>query len=123
MFEGIIDVKASRGNNTLGGKDFDERIEEYIKEHIKNTTSIDIENLTLKRKSEIKEVAETAKKDLSVEESTEIVLNNFGTDENGDSIDIDLTLTREKFNELTKDLIEKTVDIIDETLVASNLTL
>ena len=122
MFEGIIDVKASRGNNTLGGKDFDERIEQYIKEHIKNTTSIDIENLTLKRKSEIKEVAETAKKDLSVEESTEIVLNNFGTDENGDSIDIDLILTREKFNELTKDLIEKTVDIIDETLVASNLT-
>ncbi|MDY4079477.1 MAG: Hsp70 family protein [Clostridium sp.] len=122
MFEGIIDVKASRGNNTLGGKDFDERVEEYIKDYIKNNTSIDVENLSLKRKGEIKEAAETAKKDLSVEESTEIVLNNFGTDENGDSIDIDLTLTREKFNELTKDLIEKTVDIIDETLSASNLT-
>jgi len=122
MFEGIIDVKASRGNNTLGGKDFDERVEEYIKDYIKNNTSIDVENLSLKRKGEIKEAAETAKKDLSVEESTEIVLNNFGTDENGDSIDIDLTLTREKFNELTKDLIEKTVDIIDETLLASNLT-
>lgn len=122
MFEGIIDVKASRGNNTLGGKDFDERVEEYIKDYIKNNTSIDVENLSLKRKGEIKEAAETAKKDLSVEESTEIVLNNFGTDENGDSIDIDLTLTREKFNELTKDLIEKTVEIIDETLLASNLT-
>ena len=122
MFEGIIDVKASRGNNTLGGKDFDERVEEYIKDYIKNNTSINVENLSLKRKGEIKEAAETAKKDLSVEESTEIVLNNFGTDENGDSIDIDLTLTREKFNELTKDLIEKTVDIIDETLLASNLT-
>lgn len=121
MFEGIIDVRASRGDNKLGGKDFDERIEKYIKNYIKENTSIDVDDLNLKKLGEIKAVAETAKKDLSVESCTEIILNNFGVDEDGNSIDIEIKLTRDEFENITKDLVERTLEIIEETLQASAL--
>ncbi|MFT8341789.1 MAG: Hsp70 family protein [Clostridium beijerinckii] len=119
MFSGIMDVKASRGNNLLGGKDFDARIEEYIKNYISSATSIDINKLNLRKKSEIKDVAERAKKDLSVESTTEIILTNLGIDENGDPIDVEFELTRAKFDEITKDLINETEVIINETLQAA----
>lgn len=122
MFSGIMDVKASRGNNILGGKDFDARIEEYIKNYISSTTSIDINKFNLRKKSEIKDAAERAKKDISIESSTEIILTNLGIDENGDPIDIEFELTRTKFDELTKDLINETEVIINETLQAAGIT-
>lgn len=122
LFSGIMDVKASRGDNLLGGKDFDNRIEEYILEYISKNTEVNIEKLSKKKKSEIKETAEEAKKDLSVSHSTDIIINNLGIDKEGESIDIEFELSRDKFNNLTKDLIEKTEVIVGETLLASGIT-
>ncbi len=121
LFSGIMDVKASRGDNLLGGKDFDNRIEEYILEYISKNTEVNIKKLSKKKKSEIKETAEEAKKDLSVSNSTDIIINNLGIDKEGESIDIEFELSREKFNNLTKDLIERTEVIVGETLLASGI--
>ncbi|OPX50393.1 Hsp70 family protein [Clostridium thermobutyricum] len=122
LFSGIMDVKASRGDNLLGGKDFDNRIEEYILEYISKNTEVNIEKLSKKKKSEIKETAEEAKKDLSVSNSTDIIINNLGIDKEGESIDIEFEFSRDRFNQLTKDLIEKTEVIVGETLLASGIT-
>lgn len=122
MFDGIMDVKASRGDNILGGKDFDKKIEDFILNYIKKNTSIDTEKLTIRKLSEIKEAAERAKKDLSVENSTEIMLNNFGVDKDGESIDIELELTRSEFDFISKDLINRTEEKVNETLKAAGLT-
>lgn len=121
LFSGIMDVKASRGDNLLGGKDFDNRIEEYILEYISKNTEVNIKKLSKKKKSEIKETAEEAKKDFSVSNSTDIIINNLGIDKEGESIDIEFELSREKFNNLTKDLIERTEVIVGETLLASGI--
>lgn len=122
LFSGIMDVKASRGDNLLGGKDFDNRIEEYILEYISKNTEVNIKKLSKKKKSEIKETAEEAKKDLSVSNSTDIIINNLGIDKAGESIDIEFELSRDEFNNLTKDLIERTEVIVGETLLASGIT-
>ena len=122
LFSGIMDVKASRGDNLLGGKDFDNRIEEYVLEYISKNTEVNIKKLSKKKKSEIKETAEEAKKDLSVSNSTDIIINNLGIDKEGESIDIEFELSRDEFNNLTKDLIERTEVIVGETLLASGIT-
>lgn len=122
LFSGIMDVKASRGDNLLGGKDFDARIEMFILEYIKENTKINIDKLSKKKKSEIKEAAEEAKKDLSVSNSTEILINNLGIDEVGETIDIEIDLNRDSFDTLTIDLIERTQVIVGETLLAAGIT-
>lgn len=122
MFSGIMDVKASRGDNALGGKDFDRKIEEYIIDYIRNNTSVDVNNLNIRKLNEIKNAAERAKKDLSVENYTEIIMNNFDIDKNGNSIDIEIELSKEKFENMVKDLIDKSEEIIDEALNAAGFT-
>lgn len=122
MFAGIMDVKASRGDNFLGGKDFDKKIEDYIIKYIINNTSINVNNLNTRKLSEIKDAAERAKKDLSVENYTEIIMNNFGIDENGDSIDIEIEFSRKEFEKISQDLIDKTEEIVDSTLKAAGFT-
>ena len=122
MFSGIMDVKASRGDNALGGKDFDKKIEEYIINYIKENTKVDVKSLNTRKLNEIKNAAERAKKDLSVESSTEIIMNNFDIDENGDSVDIEIELTKESFNNMVKDLIKRSEEIMDEALKAAGFT-
>ncbi|WP_297631133.1 Hsp70 family protein [uncultured Clostridium sp.] len=122
LFSGIMDVKASRGDNLLGGKDFDKKIEEYILEYIKKNTEIDINKLSKKKKSEINEAAEEAKKDLSVSNSTEIIINNLGIDKEGEPIDIEIDFSREQFDEVTKELIRRTETIVNESLIAAGIT-
>lgn len=122
MFTGIMDVKASRGDNFLGGKDFDKKIEDYIVDYIEKTKSINVENLNVRKLSEIKDAAERAKKDLSIEMSTEIILNNFAIDNEGNSIDIEIDFSREEFNRISKDLIDRSEKIIDNTLMAASFS-
>ena len=122
MFSGIMDVRASRGDNALGGKDFDKKIEEYILEHIEKDYEIDTKSLDIKKLSEIKDAAERAKKDLSLESSTEILINNFHIDKEGNSVDIELELSRKEFEKRAYDLIKRTEDIVDETLKASKIS-
>lgn len=125
IFEGILDVKSSRGNDKLGGKDFDGRIEKYIEEEFEITYELGLyENIDLDTvysiKSRVKEAAIHAKKELSNQLSTTINIPFIRIIDNK-PINISLELTREKFNKLTKDLVMSTTDKIKEVLKASNL--
>ncbi|WP_434796327.1 Hsp70 family protein [Terrisporobacter vanillatitrophus] len=125
MFEGILDVKSSRGNDRLGGKDFDSRIEKYIEkefERIYNQNlykNLDVQN-KLSIKLRVKEAAINAKKELSNQLSTTINIP-FITVIDNKPVSISIELKRDKFNELTKDLVERTTQKIDEALKAANL--
>lgn len=129
MFDGILDVKCSRGIEKLGGKDFDERIEGYIKEEFKKQYNTEVyhcydpkdneEKSTLK--SRIKEACVLAKIELSLKLSTNISIPFF-TMIDGNPINIDIKLSREKFNEITQDLVLSTMKKIDEALEKASYT-
>lgn len=118
LFEGVLDVRASRGNNMLGGKDFDERIEKYIVEDFKKKHGIDLKS-NKKTMARIKDAAERAKIELSSMESTEIELPFVAIDENQNPLEISIKLTRNKFEELIMDLVESTDEEIQDALKAS----
>ncbi len=104
--DGVIEVLATNGDNHLGGDDFDQRIVDYL------CTEIDREYRTAIRKDlaamqRIREAAEQAKKELSGTDHTEINLP-YLTQLHGEMIHFAHTLTRAKFNELTRDLVERT---------------
>lgn len=121
LFSGILDVKASRGKNKLGGKDFDKRIVNYVVEEFKKTYCIDLsENIIAM--SRIKDAAEKAKIELSYREETEINLPFVAVDKNDKPLEIKLKLTREKMDELIYDLISTTERIIDDTIDAAGYT-
>jgi len=125
MFEGILDVKSSRGNDRLGGKDFDSRIEKYIEkefERIYNQNlykNLDVQN-KLSIKLRVKEAAINAKKELSNQLSTTINIP-FITVIDNKPVSLSIELKRDKFNELTRNLVERTTQKIDEALKAANL--
>lgn len=125
MFEGILDVKSSRGNDRLGGKDFDSRIEKYIEkefERIYNQNlykNLDVQN-KLSIKLRVKEAAINAKKELSNQLSTTINIP-FVTVIDNKPVSLSIELKRDKFNVLTRDLVERTTQKIDEALKAANL--
>lgn len=125
MFEGILDVKSSRGNDRLGGKDFDSRIEKYIEkefERIYNQNlykNLDVQN-KLSIKLRVKEAAINAKKELSNQLSTTINIP-FITVIDNKPVSLSIELKRDKFNVLTRDLVERTTQKIDEALKAANL--
>jgi molecular chaperone DnaK len=105
--DGVFEVKATSGNNRLGGDDFDECVVIWMAEQFKKENGIDLRNdrMAMQR---LKEAAEKAKIELSGLMSTGINLP-FITAINGEPKHLDLTLTRAKFDELTADLVEATV--------------
>ena len=125
MFEGILDVKSSRGNDRLGGKDFDSRIEKYIEKEFEKTYNqnlykgLDVKN-KLSIKLRVKEAAINAKKELSTQLSTTINIP-FITIIDNKPVSIGMELTRDKFNQLTKDLVISTTEKRDEALKAAKL--
>lgn len=121
MFEGILDVKTSRGNNELGGKDFDERIMEYIFEVIEDQHGINLRK-DLKAKTIIKEAAERAKINLSKVEKTSITIPIMKTYAEGILSYVHLELTRDYYEKLIADLIWETDRIVEDALKACHLT-
>lgn len=129
LYQGVLDVLVSRGDDHLGGKDVDKRIENFTKEEFKKEFGIDIyscldakdNELKTTLKKRVKDAVITAKKELSVKETTNISIPFF-TIIDGNPINIDFKLTREKFDELTKDLILRTEEKIEEALDAANLS-
>ncbi|HEY8463002.1 MAG TPA: molecular chaperone DnaK [Bacillota bacterium] len=117
--DGVFEVKATSGNNRLGGDDFDERIVNWMAEEFKKENGIDLRNdrMALQR---LKEAAEKAKIELSGLTSTGISLP-FITAVNGEPKHLDLTLTRAKFDELTADLVEATVGPLKRALTDAGL--
>lgn len=105
--DGVFEVKATHGNNKLGGDDFDEAIIDYLISEFKKDTGIDLgKDKTAQQR--LKEAAEKAKIELSTTTQTNISLPFITANENGPQ-HLDVNLTRAKFNELTAKLVEATM--------------
>lgn len=119
--DGVFEVKATAGNNKLGGDDFDERIIEYIVKEFKKENGIDLsdDEMAMQR---LKEVAEKAKKDLSGMLSTQISAPFIAKDEDGEALHVDMTLTRAKFEDLISDLVEDTLEPVRKAIKDAKMT-
>ncbi|MGV8885875.1 MAG: Hsp70 family protein, partial [Microbacteriaceae bacterium] len=115
-----IQVRSTAGDNRLGGDDWDARVVDWLIQKFKETTGVDVSNDKI-AKQRLKEAAEQAKKELSSSTSASIQLPYLSLTENGPA-NLDETLTRAKFEELTKDLLERTrkpfQDVIKEAGVS-----
>ncbi len=121
MGDGVQEVLATAGNNRLGGDDFDKRIIDWLISSFKSETGVDLssDKMAMQR---LKEAAEKAKIELSGVTSTAINLPYITADATGPK-HLDLTLTRAKFNELTADLVEKTMGPVRQALSDSGLSI
>ena len=117
--EGIIEVLATNGDNHLGGDDFDERLTNHLLNEIRTKLRVDIKKdfAALQR---VKEAAEQAKKELSSMESTNIVLP-YLTMDHGAPVNFECSITRAKFNELTRDLIDRTAGPVRNALTDAGI--
>ena len=121
MGDGVQEVLATAGNNRLGGDDFDKRVMDWIINSFKISDAIDLsgDKMAMQR---IKEAAEKAKIELSGMTSASINLPFITADATGPK-HLDLTLSRAKFNELTADLVEKTMGPVRQALSDSGLSI
>jgi molecular chaperone DnaK len=104
--DGVFEVKATSGNNHLGGDDFDAKVVEWMVSEFKKAEGIDLSKDKMAAQRLV-EAAEKAKRELSSTTSTSINLPFITADQNGPK-HMDLTLTRAQFNNLTADLVEAT---------------
>ena len=135
--DGVFEVLATNGDTHLGGDDFDERLINYIADEFKKENGIDLrqDRMAYQRLKEagvdlkgdkmamqrVKEAAEKAKIDLSGVMSTNVNLPFITSDATGPK-HLDVTITRAKFDELTHDLVEKTIDPVNLALKDAGLT-
>ena len=117
--DGIIEVLATNGDTHLGGDDFDERIMAYLVDQFKKTEGVDLKNdkMAMQR---LREAAEKAKIELSGMTSTAINLPYITADATGPK-HMDVTLSRAKFNELTADLVERTLKPVRQAMQDAGL--
>lgn len=118
--DGVFEVLATRGNNHLGGDDFDERLIDYIAEQFKRESGVDLkaDRMALQR---LKEAAEKAKKELSTTKSSNINLP-FITATSAGPLHLNMDITRAKFDELTADLVAKTIEPVKQALQDAGIT-
>jgi molecular chaperone DnaK len=118
--DGVFEVKATSGNNRLGGDDFDERIMKHLIDTFKRDTGIDLshDKMAMQR---LKDAAEKAKKELSGVLTTQISLPFISADGTGPK-HLELNLTRAKFDELTADLVESTLGPTRQALNDAGMT-
>ena len=118
--DGVFEVLATNGNCFLGGDDFDKRIMDYLCEEFKKSDGIDLskDKMAMQR---LKEAAEKAKIELSSMSSTNINLPFITADATGPK-HLDVTLTRQKFDALTADLVQMTIDPLTKAMKDANLT-
>ncbi len=121
MGDGVQEVLATAGNNKLGGDDFDSRVIDWLVSTFKTTEGIDLKSdkMAMQR---LKEAAEKAKIELSGMTTASINLPFITADASGPK-HLDLSLTRAKFNELTADLVEKTMAPVRQALQDSGLSI
>ena len=119
--DGVFEVKATNGNNKLGGDDFDQRIIDYLVSEFKKENGIDLskDKMAMQR---LKEVAEKAKKDLSGVTSTQISAPFITQGEDGGPLHLDVTLSRAKFEDLISDLVESTLEPVQKALKDAKMT-
>ena len=117
--EGVFEVKATSGNNHLGGDDFDAKIVEWLTAEFKKAEGIDLSKDKMATQRLV-EAAEKAKKELSSTTSTSINQPFITADADGPK-HLDLTLTRAQFNQLTADLVEETVEPVRQAMQDAGL--
>lgn len=119
--DGVFEVLSTNGDTKLGGDDFDEKIMKYIADEFKASNGIDLmqDKMAVQR---LKEAAEKAKIELSSSMQTSINLPFITADATGPK-HIDLTLTRAKFNEITHDLVERSIEPMKKALADAKLSL
>ena len=118
--DGVIEVLATSGNNRLGGDDFDDRVIKYLVAEFKKLENMDLsqDKMAMQR---LKEAAEKAKKELSTVITTNINLPFITMNQDGPK-HMDINLTRAKFDELTHDLVEKTMGPVQTALKDADLS-
>lgn len=112
--EGVIEVLATAGDNHLGGDDFDERITQWLLRRFKDEHKVDLSR-DFAAMQRIRDAAEQAKKELSVSDSSHIMLP-YLTEHRGEQLHMDLTLTRTQFEDLVRDLIDRTAEPVRSAL-------
>ena len=115
-----IQVRSTAGDNRLGGDDWDDRVVEWLKTRFKEQSGVDVSNdkIAMRR---LKEAAEQAKKELSASSSTSIQLPYFSLTENGPA-NLEETLTRAQFENMTKDLLERTRKPFEDVIREAGIT-
>ncbi len=118
--DGVFQVEATAGDNALGGDDFDDAIIDYLVEEFKKEHTIDLsqDKMAMQR---LKDAAEKAKKELSGVTSTQISLPFITAGEAG-PIHLEMSLTRAKFDELTADLVERSMKPVRQALKDADLS-
>jgi len=118
--DGVFQVRSTHGDTALGGEDFDRRLVQFLIEHFKKETGIDLsqESLALQR---LKEAAENAKHELSSVEATDINLPFISADDSGPK-HLNIRLSREKLEALVEDLIERLVEPCEVALKDAGLS-
>ena len=112
--EGVIEVLATAGDNHLGGDDFDERITQWILRRFKDEHKVDLSR-DFAAMQRIRDAAEQAKKELSISDSSHIMLP-YLAEHRGEQLHMDLTLTRAQFEDLIRDLIDRTAEPVRSAL-------
>jgi len=116
-----IQVRSTAGDNRLGGDDWDARLVDYLATRFKETTGVDVSNDKI-AKQRLKEAAEQAKKELSSSTSTQVQLPYLSLTDSGPA-NLDETITRAKFEELTKDLLERTKQPFNDVIKEAGVKL
>ncbi len=118
--DGVFEVLATNGNCFLGGDDFDKKVMDYLVEDFKAKEGIDLskDKMAMQR---LKEAAEKAKIELSSMSNTNVNLPFITADANGPK-HLDVTLTRQKFDALTSDLVEKTIEPLSKAMADAGLS-
>lgn len=119
MFEGVLEVKASNGDNQLGGKDFDEKLMDYLNEQFRQKHGVNLRKNTYAL-VKLKEEAERCKKALSTQPSYHVLVPMI-IEKEGEPLALDETVTAELFEELTSELIARTHRPIDVVLSDSGI--
>jgi len=119
--DGVFEVKSSAGNGHLGGDDFDNRIVEYLVSEFKKENGVDLskDKMAMQR---LKEAAEKAKKELSGVVSTQISAPFIAKGDDGEPLHLDITLSRAKFEDLIRDLVEETISPVRDALKEAKLS-
>ena len=118
--DGVFEVKSTAGNNKLGGDDFDNRLMDYLIQEFKKENGVDLlkDKMAMQR---LKEIAEKAKKDLSSMTTTQVSAPFISQSEDG-PLHLDMSLTRAKFEDLIRDLVESTLKPVRDALRDAKLS-
>ena len=118
--DGVFEVKATAGNNHLGGDDFDKRVMDYLVDTMKKEHGVDLTNDAMAMQR-IKDAAEKAKKDLSGMSVTQINLPFISQNADG-PIHMDIELSKAKFEDLNRDLFDSTLEPVHKALSDAKLS-